>query len=93
MAIEFKDDRVTNVRLTLIKVLHLMPDDMKKYPLVSDALQSLEEEVETWESYNGMQDPAAPVQATKVTTMKIADQKKPKKKKENSSQEASMASI
>jgi hypothetical protein len=100
MALEFKDDRVTNVRLTLIKVLHLMPDDIKRLPSVSEAVQSLEEEVETWESFNGMHDPAAqpaPVQATKVTTMKTGDAnqtKKLKKRKENAQpEENSMASI
>ncbi len=61
-ALEFKDDRVTNVRLSLRKALHLMPDDMTKIPAFKDALQCLEEEIETWESFNGMAEsvPAPP---------------------------------
>ena len=72
VAIEFKDDRVTNVRLTLRKVLHLMPEDVNQLHAFNDALQSLEEEVETWESFNGMQEPlqTAPVAAAKVSVMK-----------------------
>jgi hypothetical protein len=53
-ALEFKDDRVTNVRLSLRKALHLMPDDMTKMSSFKEAIQSLEEEVECWESFNGM---------------------------------------
>ena len=66
-ALEFKDDRVTNVRLTLRKALHLMPDDMTRLPSFKDAIQSLEEEVETWESFNGMAEPipVAPIQPIK----------------------------
>lgn len=56
-ALEFKDDRVTNVRLSLRKALHLMPDDMTKIPAFKDALQCLEEEIETWESFTGMAEP------------------------------------
>lgn len=64
IALEFKDDRVTNVRLSLRKALHLMPDDMTKLPHFKEAIQSLEEEVETWESFNGMAEsaPSPPAQ-------------------------------
>ena len=64
LALEFKDDRVTNVRLTLRKALHLMPDEMQQVPAFMEVLQCLEEEIETWESFNGMQEQvaAAPIQ-------------------------------
>lgn len=52
-ALEMKDDRVTNVRLTLMKVLQEMPDDIKQLASVHEVLQELEDEVETWESFNG----------------------------------------
>jgi hypothetical protein len=56
-ALEFKDDRVTNVRLTLLKILHLMPEAMCQLSAFNEAVQSLEEENETWESFNGTPDP------------------------------------
>lgn len=67
LALEFKDDRVTNVRLTLKKTLHLMPDDLSKLPGLKGTVQLLEEEVETWESFNGMQEQmtAVPIQAAR----------------------------
>mmetsp|Transcript_23032 Transcript_23032/g.32972 ORF Transcript_23032/g.32972 Transcript_23032/m.32972 type:complete len:359 (+) Transcript_23032:1295-2371(+) len=52
-ALEMKDDRVTNVRLTLMKVLQAMPDDIKQLASVNEVLKELEDEVETWESFNG----------------------------------------
>jgi hypothetical protein len=71
VALVFKDDRVTNVRLTLIKVLHLMPTDFAMLPAFNEAVQVLEEEVETWESFSGLQEPppAAPV-ISKAVSMK-----------------------
>jgi hypothetical protein len=70
VALEFKDDRVTNVRLTLIKVLHLMPTDLAMLPAFNEAVQCLEEEVETWESFSGLQEPPppAPVVSKPVST-------------------------
>jgi hypothetical protein len=67
VALEFKDDRVTNVRLSLRKALHLMPNDMARDPAFNEALRCLEEEIETWESFNGMQDPipAGPIPSMK----------------------------
>ena len=52
LALEMKDDRVTNVRLTLMKTLQLMPQDIKELAAVSDVLKQLENEVDTWESFN-----------------------------------------
>jgi hypothetical protein len=60
VALEFKDDRVTNVRLTLRKTLLLMPDDVAQLPAVKETMQSLEEEVETWESFDGIESPMPP---------------------------------
>ena len=51
-ALEMKDDRVTNVRLALMKNLQLMPEDIKELGAVSEVLKELEDEVETWESFN-----------------------------------------
>ena len=58
--LEFKDDHVTNVRLCLRETLHLMPDSLAKFDVIKEAVQSLEEEVETWESYNGISDSPPP---------------------------------
>lgn len=52
-ALEMKDDRVTNVRLTLMRILKQMPEDIRDLASVSEVLQELEDEVETWESFNG----------------------------------------
>jgi len=52
-ALEMKDDRVTNVRLTLMKVLQIMPEDVRATTSVSQVLKQLEDEVETWEAFNG----------------------------------------
>mmetsp|Transcript_6031 Transcript_6031/g.6582 ORF Transcript_6031/g.6582 Transcript_6031/m.6582 type:complete len:822 (+) Transcript_6031:47-2512(+) len=51
-ALEFKTDRVTNVRLSLMKGLQEMPSDVKSLASVSEVLKELEDEVETWESFN-----------------------------------------
>lgn len=55
LALEFKDDRVTNVRLSLRKTLLLMPIDLTESPAYQEASQSLQEEVETWESFGGIE--------------------------------------
>lgn len=52
-ALEMKEDRISNVRVTLMKVLQLMPNDIKQSQQVAPVLQSLTEEVETWESFEG----------------------------------------
>jgi hypothetical protein len=67
-ALEFKDDRVTNVRLALRKTLLLMPEDVATLSVLKDAMQSLEEEVETWESFDGIDTaipPPVPMQPMK----------------------------
>ena len=66
LAIDFKDDRVTNVRLTLRRTLRLMPKDISKDSALQEAARSLEEEIETWESFHGLQPPptsAVPIPA------------------------------
>jgi hypothetical protein len=50
LALEMKEDRVTNVRLTLMKTLQSLPPDVKGLAAVTAVLQDLEDEVETWES-------------------------------------------
>jgi hypothetical protein len=59
-ALEFKDDHVTNVRLCLRKTLQLLPDNLSKDDVIKEAMQSLEEEVETWESFYGISDAPPP---------------------------------
>jgi len=51
LSLEFKDDRVTNVRLSLRKALLLLPSDIAQSSACLEASQSLMEEVETWESF------------------------------------------
>lgn len=67
--LEFKDDRVTNVRLSLRKTLHFMPEDMESVPFFRDAIQSLEEEIETWETFNGMIEPLPPAPVQPIKNM------------------------
>ena len=52
-ALEMKSDRVTNVRLTLMKILQSMPSDVRSLSTAAEVLQELEDEWETWESFNG----------------------------------------
>jgi len=71
LALEFKDDRVTNVRLILRKTLLLMPSDVAQSPAYQEALRSLQEEVETWESFDGIessQPREQPIQPAKANT-------------------------
>jgi serine/threonine-protein phosphatase 4 regulatory subunit 1 len=56
LALDMKEDRVTNVRLTLMKTLQSLPADIKGLAAVSAVLQDLEDEVETWESVYGSED-------------------------------------
>jgi len=74
VALDFKDDRVTNVRLSLRTALHLMPNEMAKVPAFKDALQCLEEEIDTWETFNGMQEPVPVNPAAGASKAKGADQ-------------------
>jgi hypothetical protein len=52
-ALDMKTDRVTNVRLTLMKILQSMPIDIRSLSTASEVLRELEDEWETWESFNG----------------------------------------
>jgi serine/threonine-protein phosphatase 4 regulatory subunit 1 len=70
LALEFKDDRVTNVRLSLRKTLLLMPNDVVQLPAFKEALQCLEEEVETWESFDGLEAPPPPPRLTQPVVNK-----------------------
>jgi hypothetical protein len=62
-ALEMKDDRVTNVRLSLMKNLQLMPPEIRELGAVSEVLKELETEVETWESFNNGVENQQPQQA------------------------------
>jgi len=50
-ALAMKEDRISNVRVTLMKVLQLMPEDVRTSAKCKPVLQNLIEEVETWESF------------------------------------------
>lgn len=50
-ALEMKEDRISNVRITLMKGLQLMPPDVQSIPSVQSVLKELEEESETWTSF------------------------------------------
>lgn len=52
-ALDMKDDRVTNVRLTLAKSLRIMPADISDRGDVHVILRTLEDEIETWEGGGG----------------------------------------
>jgi hypothetical protein len=52
-ALAMKDDKVTNVRLTLAKSLRVMPVDIRDSGEVSVILRTLEDEIETWEGGGG----------------------------------------
>lgn len=48
-----RDDKVTNVRLTLLKTLRIVPPEIRDHGEVSIVLNTLEEEVQTWEGGGG----------------------------------------
>ena len=60
LSLEFTDDRVTNVRLSLRKALLLVSSDIAQSSAYQQASQSLLDEVETWESFNGVESPPPP---------------------------------
>jgi len=66
LALEMKEDRVTNVRLTLMKTLQSMPPDVKDLAAVSAVLQDLEDEVETWESVYASEEVQSPASSAVV---------------------------
>lgn len=53
-ALAMKDDRVTNVRLTLAKCLRVMPLDIRDRGDACVILRTLEDEIETWEGGGGL---------------------------------------
>jgi len=60
LSLEFKDDRVSNVRLSLRKALLLISSDIAQSTAYQEASQSLLEEVETWESFDGVENSPPP---------------------------------
>lgn len=62
-ALAMKDDRVTNVRLTLAKCLRVMPHDIRDRGEAKTILRTLEDEIETWEGGGGQH---MDVQLTKI---------------------------
>jgi hypothetical protein len=62
-ALEMKHDRISNVRITLMQTLHLMPTDIKESAQCAPVLKGLKEEVATWESFVGEEEQQAKAQA------------------------------
>lgn len=56
LALDMKDDRIMNVRLALLKVLELMPNEVLDGAKCRATLQVLEEEMETWESFDNSEE-------------------------------------
>lgn len=52
-AMVMKEDRVTNVRLSLANCLRMMPSDIRDEPSVNIVLRTLEDEIQTWEGGGG----------------------------------------
>lgn len=50
-ALEMKDDRISNVRITLMKVLQIQPRDVRISTQVKPVLRALEDENATWTSF------------------------------------------
>ena len=63
-AMVMKEDRVTNVRLSLAKCLRMMPSDIRNEPKVNIVLRTLEDEIQTWEGGGG-QDMEIPLNLNK----------------------------
>jgi len=61
-ALVFKEDRISNVRITLMKTLQLMPADIKKSAQCAAVLKGLKEEITTWESFVGEEEQQATAQ-------------------------------
>jgi hypothetical protein len=62
-ALEMKHDRISNVRITLMQTLHLMPTDIKESAQCAPVLKGLKEEIATWESFVGEEEQQAKAQA------------------------------
>jgi hypothetical protein len=76
-ALEMKHDRISNVRITLMQTLNLMPLDIKESAQCAPVLKGLKEEVATWESFVGEEEQQAKAQADE----KIKAEAKAKRKK------------
>jgi hypothetical protein len=57
VALTMKEDRISNVRITLMKALQLMPVDVQVSAAVKPVLKDLEEESETWTSFGEEEPP------------------------------------
>lgn len=55
--LHMKDDRISNVRVTLMKVLRMLPEDIRDSESVKLVLDQLEDEVRTWESFGQDEQP------------------------------------
>ena len=60
LSLKFKDDKVTNVRLSLRKALLLISNEIAQSSAFQEASKSLLEEVETWESFDAVESPPPP---------------------------------
>jgi serine/threonine-protein phosphatase 4 regulatory subunit 1 len=66
-ALAMKEDRISNVRVTLMKALQLMPTSVQQSTKCKRVLKNLVEEVETWESFGPEPVPPDPKPAPSPT--------------------------
>jgi hypothetical protein len=88
LALDMKEDRVTNVRLTLMKTLQSLPADIKRLSAVSAVLQDLEDEVETWESVYGSEDAQGAMTASASIGASVIPPSSPDRAKKQPSSES-----
>jgi serine/threonine-protein phosphatase 4 regulatory subunit 1 len=60
LALSMKEDRISNVRITLMKGLQIMPADVREHADVKSVLKDLQEESETWTSFGAEEPPLIP---------------------------------
>ena len=66
-ALEMKEDRISNVRIALLKMLMVMPIDIQESSTVKSVVKELREEMETWENFTA-EDLAIPSAPSSPTT-------------------------
>jgi serine/threonine-protein phosphatase 4 regulatory subunit 1 len=77
-ALIMKEDKISNVRVSLMRALQIMPTDIRSSKQCAPVLKELEEEVETWESFGS--DDAAPAPVPAPPSSSPPRQKSPRHK-------------
>ena len=90
LALEMKEDRISNVRVALLRMLQVLPRDIRKSDSVKPVLKQLEEEVETWESFGGEDENMERNNSkSPQNSPRRSPRKSPKKKKKSKEKERS----